>query len=174
MSNNRFEVEYYDLEKQMLSRTVKPEKPKEGFEYTGLNGGFDTITSDGVAFGGSANLPGTGSRGLLFNAHSGRILSELPPDLWGIGSSFIPGTFLQPARASLKEGTRFELAPTDVVIYDWRNAKVVTVLTGHSPPQMKDDMSGASATVSGDGKTIVTLDRYGEVLVYDISDLQAK
>lgn len=50
-----------------------------------------------------------------------------------------------------------------MILYDWKEQKAIAALTGHSAGQ-DQPLVGAS----GDGKTVVSVSKAGEVLVFDL------
>ncbi len=160
MSHEKYEVECYDLDTRQLARTVKPESdnPKQPLKDAGI---YITVAPDSTAFGSSVR------RMHFYDAETGKLLGELPSDLWATASGFLaggPGYFASPGGDKAKGSG---LAKNDLVIYDWKKRKALAALTGHSAGE-EAPFAGSSA----DGKTAVSVSKEGEGLVFDLSSVK--
>jgi hypothetical protein len=153
MSNNKFEVECYDVAEKKLLRTIKPEN-NMGRPYTNA-GIWQSIASDSSVFAAD------GAKLSIFDATTGKIIGGLPADLWASDTGLLPAGSRYLARANPKVTG---LSENDYVIYDWKANRQLAVVTGHASDQTKP-----FAAASGDGKSLVSVAREGEVLIFDIS-----
>jgi len=158
MSNNKFEVECYDLHTKQLARTVKPEAPDPKRPNTS-SGIWSTITTDGSVFGSDVH------KMHFYDGETGKVVGTLPPDLWATGSGFLPGGSRYLAKVNNSE--KFGLGPMAFVLFDCKTQKPVAVLTGHASTD-KEVLAAGSA----DGKVIVSVSKQGDVLVYDASSVK--
>jgi WD40 repeat protein len=156
MSSNKFEVECYDVAAKKLLRTIKPENDTNR-PYTSA-GIYPSIASDGSVF--SADTSKTN----IFDATTGKIVGGLPESIFGSDTALLPGGTRYCARAN-PNGTG--LSESDYVIYDWKAKKGLAVVTGHATGQKQP-----AAAASGDGKTLVSVSKEGEGLIFDISSVK--
>ena len=155
MSNDKFEVECYDVAAKKLLRTIKPENDTDR-PYTSA-GIYPSIASDGSVF--ATNV----SKLNIFDATTGKIVGGLPESIWGSETGILPGGTRYLARVDPRTG----LSENDYVIYDRKAKKQLAVVTGHAAGQKQP-----SAGVSGDSKTLVSVAKEGEVLIFDISSVK--
>lgn len=158
MAHQKFEVECYDLEAKKLVRTIKPESDDPNRPYTS-SGIYTAISSDSSVFT-------SDERGKkVFDATTGKILGgALPTELWNDASGFVPGTLYCMVHPAGQPNPKARFQPSDRIIYDWKAKKAVAALVGHSPGQ-----SDSVAACSADGKTVVSVTKSGEALVFDLS-----
>jgi WD40 repeat protein len=153
MSNNKFEVECYDVEGKKLLRTIKPENDTTR-PYHGA-GIWQSIASDSSVF--AADV----SKLNIYDATTAKIVGGLPSDIWASETGILPGGSHYLARANARATG---LSENDYMIYDWKAKKQLAVVTGHAAGQKQP-----SAAASGDGKTLVSVTKEGEGLIFDIS-----
>jgi hypothetical protein len=83
-------------------------------------------------------------------------------------SGLIPGGDRYLARVAKKTAQAQGLGESDLAVYDRRAGRVLAFLTGHGSGKQEEVLASASA----DGKTLVSVTKSGEGLVFDLSPVK--
>jgi hypothetical protein len=161
MSEKKFEVECYAVDGGKQVRTIRPEAddPKRPYQSAGI---WPAVSPDGSVF--ASNV----SRFHFYDAATGKIAGDLPRSLWDSPAGFIPGPGVRYlARISRDAAKSTGLAETTLVVYDQKAARPLAALTGHGPAETE-----MMAAASADGRTVVSVSKAGEGLVFDLSGVR--
>lgn len=149
----KFEIDCYDLTKMKLARTIKPSTR----EYRNV-----TVATDGSVFA-SGN-----ERASIFDASTGKVVGGLPETVFAHNTGLLPpnGRFFV-GMVGLKGSRGGKVGePGEYLLYDWKADRLAAILTGH------DSTSMPTAIGTPDGRTLISVSRFGQVLMYDLSFVQ--
>ncbi len=167
LSNGKFEVECYDLDTRKRVRTIRPEAGEKAHKDAGL---YKTATRDGTAFSSNGGTP---SKARVYDQVTGKIIGTLPPNHSGTNVGILPVGTLSFAVSGVRKKDGSDGWDEVGFLYDWKAEKLVAALEGHASAKKKE-YNWTSRGVSADGRTLVSVTKEGEVLVYDLSSVVKK